>query len=205
MAHFPLTYSVNAAETLLYAIGIPRQVIVDHQMRTLKIHALARGVCSEQHHSVGIMGETFAGDLPIFAAGASVDRHNGIGPPKLSGDLACQIIEGVAVLGENYDLACLVGTAAGEKLLVKNCPQLHPFAVLSLLAHTPRRQNEVVENGDLRSKLGYRLGRRRQIDDFIHFPFEPRALAFQRILVQTLEVHVIQAPRTIDVTEVLSP
>ena len=69
-----LADAVDAAEALLDAVGVPRQVVVDHQMRGLEVQALAGRVGGEQDLAVGVLGELL-GDLPaISAAHAAVDR-----------------------------------------------------------------------------------------------------------------------------------
>src|SRR5262249_24254778 len=59
MAYLGLADSVNAAEPLLDAVGVPWQVVVHHQVRTLPIYALTSGVGSNQHLYLGIMLEGF--------------------------------------------------------------------------------------------------------------------------------------------------
>src|SRR5208283_1040342 len=41
MTHFGLAYAVDAAETLLNTVGVPWEVIVDHQVSALEVDALA--------------------------------------------------------------------------------------------------------------------------------------------------------------------
>ena len=44
MAYLGLAYSVNAAKALLYAVGVPWQIIIHHQMRTLQVDTFASGI-----------------------------------------------------------------------------------------------------------------------------------------------------------------
>ena len=57
VADLGLADAVDAAEPLLEAVRVPRQVVVDHQVGALEVDALARGVGGEQHLHVGIVLE----------------------------------------------------------------------------------------------------------------------------------------------------
>ena len=48
MADLGLANTVDTAEALFDAIGVPRQIVIDHQVSTLKVDALARGVSGGQ-------------------------------------------------------------------------------------------------------------------------------------------------------------
>ena len=49
MTDFGLTYAMDAAEALFEPIGVPGQVVVDHQMCALEVDAFAGGVGSQQY------------------------------------------------------------------------------------------------------------------------------------------------------------
>ena len=76
MADFGLADAVDAAEALLEAVGIPRQVVVDHQVRALEVDALARGIRGEQHLHLGVVLERLLRVQAILAAHAAVDHHH---------------------------------------------------------------------------------------------------------------------------------
>ena len=44
MAYLGLADAVDAAEALLNPVGVPWQVVVDHQVGALKVDPLARGI-----------------------------------------------------------------------------------------------------------------------------------------------------------------
>ena len=74
-----LADAVDAAEALLDAVGVPRQVVVDHQVRGLQVEALAGGVGGQQDLDVAVLGELL-GDLPPLAAPyAAVDGLDRVG------------------------------------------------------------------------------------------------------------------------------
>ena len=64
VADLGLADAVDAAEALLEAVGVPRQVVVDHQVGALEVDALARGVGGEQHLHVGIVLERLPAPSP---------------------------------------------------------------------------------------------------------------------------------------------
>ena len=68
-----LADAVDAAEALLDAVGVPRQVVVDHQVRGLQVQALAGGVGGEQDLAVAVLGELLGDLAALPAADAAVD------------------------------------------------------------------------------------------------------------------------------------
>ena len=48
MAHLGLADAVDPAEPLLDAVGVPRQVVVDHEVGALQVQALAGGIGRDQ-------------------------------------------------------------------------------------------------------------------------------------------------------------
>jgi CheY-like chemotaxis protein len=51
------TPPLDAAETLFKSVGIPRQIVIHHQVSTLKIDAFACGVGGQQHLHLGVVLE----------------------------------------------------------------------------------------------------------------------------------------------------
>ena len=67
--------------------------------------ALTGGVGGDQHLPVRLLGELFADGHPVGAAGAAVDGEHGVVGADDIAHLSGQIVEGVAVLGEDDQLA----------------------------------------------------------------------------------------------------
>ena len=86
VAHLGLADAVDAAEPLLEAVGVPRQVVVDHQVGALEVDALARGVGGEQHLHLGVVLERFLRLHPLLAAHAAVDDDHGLLSAQQRGD-----------------------------------------------------------------------------------------------------------------------
>ena len=57
VADLGLADAVDAAEPLFEAVRVPRQVVVDHQVGVLEVHALAGGVGGDEHADVGVGAE----------------------------------------------------------------------------------------------------------------------------------------------------
>ena len=49
MANLCLSYAVNATKPLLNAIRVPGKIVVDHQVRPLKVNPLTCSISREQH------------------------------------------------------------------------------------------------------------------------------------------------------------
>ena len=54
-------------------VGVPRQVVVHHQVRALKVDAFAGGIGGQQHLHLGIVLERLLRLHPLLAAHAAVD------------------------------------------------------------------------------------------------------------------------------------
>jgi hypothetical protein len=57
MTYFGLADAMDAAEALLQAVRIPRQVVVHHEMGALEIYSLASSVGREEHLHLGVVPE----------------------------------------------------------------------------------------------------------------------------------------------------
>jgi len=104
VAHFGLTDAVDAAEALFEAVGVPGQVVVDHQVRALEVDAFAGGIGGEQDLHIRVVPEAFLRLAALFAAHATVDQHHRLRPTEQRADLAFEVVERVAVLGEEHEL-----------------------------------------------------------------------------------------------------
>ena len=76
VANFGLSDTVNAAESLLQAVGVPGQVVIDHQVGALKVDAFAGGVGGDQDFDFLVLGEGVLGLATFLAAHAAVDSDD---------------------------------------------------------------------------------------------------------------------------------
>src|SRR3546814_10501352 len=76
-------------------------LVVDHQVCGLKVQAFTSCVSGEQDLALRVLGELL-GDLTSFTtAHPAVDRTNRVRFPDQRGDPVVEIVQGVAVLGED--------------------------------------------------------------------------------------------------------
>ena len=104
MAYLSLAETVNAAEPLLDAVRVPRQVVVDHEVGTLEVDAFACGVGGYQDRDGRIIQESVLPRSAVIALDPAVDFDDGLRVAKQATDLVDQVREGIAVFGENDEL-----------------------------------------------------------------------------------------------------
>src|SRR5471032_413230 len=81
-------------------------------MSALEVDALASGVSGQQHLNLWVVLERFLYLQALFASDAAVDNDDGLLAPEKRRDALFQVIERVAVLGEDDQL--LVGRRLGR-------------------------------------------------------------------------------------------
>src|SRR5690606_32952647 len=91
-ADLALADAVDTSEALLDSVGVPREVVVDHQMCGLKVQPFAGGVGGDQDVAARVVGELGA-DLPTsLSRGAAVDGAHSIRvAAQQGGDAACEV------------------------------------------------------------------------------------------------------------------
>ncbi len=80
MADLSLADSMNASEPLLNPVGIPRQIVIDHQVCALKVNTLASCVGGKKNLNFWIVPKGFLRLHPLFAAHATVDQDHCVFP-----------------------------------------------------------------------------------------------------------------------------
>src|SRR6202035_2450237 len=93
MANLLLANTVNAPEALFEAIRIPRQVIIDHKIGILEVHAFAGGVGGEKDTDFGVGTEQGLAFPAFVAVCAAVNRNDGIGCAEDATDFPLQIVQ----------------------------------------------------------------------------------------------------------------
>ena len=188
VADLGLADAVDAAEALLDAVGVPRQVVVDHQVRALEVDALAGGVGGQQHLHLGVVLEGLLRLQALFAAHAAVDDDHGLLAAKQRGDALFKIVERVAVLGEDDELlvrrrrwaaeSCRrrrgrsglprygwrLPAAPGEDF-AEQAGQLAPLGVRAAAANGERERLQALQGLDLGLQLGDGAGGGRLVEN----------------------------------------
>src|SRR5438128_1850903 len=105
MANLLLADTVNAPEPLLKAVGIPRQIVVHHQVGALEIDPFTSGVGGNQHPDFRVGTEKGLKFQPFVTVRAAMNGDNGIVAAKHTRDFFMEIIESVAVFAKNNEFA----------------------------------------------------------------------------------------------------
>src|SRR6266511_3114996 len=124
MTDLGLSDAVDTAETLLQAVRVPGQIIVDHQVRAaLQVHAFARGIVTDENAYLRIVVESSDVGLAHVARHAAVDHDNGFMLANALADVAGEVFQRVARLGENEELATFAGRLVDYRRLRRDhCP-----------------------------------------------------------------------------------
>ena len=92
---------MDTAKTLFQSIGIPRQVVVYHQMRALKVDAFASSIRSDQDAHANILLEELFCFSPFITEHSAVDGNNSIVISEQSANLSGKVVERVLVFRED--------------------------------------------------------------------------------------------------------
>ena len=136
VADFGLADAVDTAEALLQAVRIPGQVVVDHQVGALQVDAFAGGVGGDEDFDFLVVRECLLGLAPFLAADAAVNDDDGLGPSDECPDPLGEIIQRVAMLGEDDELAAMPVGVEHLRVVLQEPGQLIPLAIGSGLPYT---------------------------------------------------------------------
>ena len=187
MAHLSLADAVDAAETLFEAVGIPREVIVDHQVSALEVDALACGIRGQQYLHFGVVLEGLLCLHAILAAHAAVDDDHGLLSAEQRSDAGFKIVQGVAVLGEENELLVrgwrgrrdpagavgfdrfshAVGDGGGGEDLAQEARQFAPLGVRAAMTDLECERLQAFQGLNLSFQLGDGSCRSRLIEDLL--------------------------------------
>ena len=102
MAHFRLADTVDTPETLLKTVGVPGQIVVDHQMRPLQVDAFTCGIRGNEHLHTFILCKSFLCFSALFAPHPTMDSHYSLFEPQHSANTLGQIVKRIAVLSKDH-------------------------------------------------------------------------------------------------------
>ena len=105
VADLCLADAVDTAEALLQAVRVPGQVVVDHQVGVLQVHTFAGRVGGDEHARRRVVAEQLLHLATLFAFHAAVDHDHSFLTADQTPDLGGQVVQRVAVLGEDDQLA----------------------------------------------------------------------------------------------------
>ena len=153
MADLGLADAVDAAEALLDPVRVPRQVVVDHEVGALEVQALAGGVGRDQDPGVDVLGEQLCDLAALLAPDAAVDGDHGVGAAEEIADPLGEVLQGVAVLGEDDDLLAGDHRVVGEQLA-----ELGPLLVGAAVPDPAGELDQVGEDREFLVEFGDRAG-----------------------------------------------
>ena len=78
-AHLALTKTVNAPKPLLNPVGVAGQVVVDHQVCALEVHAFASGVSRYQDQRIRFVDEANLSLAALLATECTMNRDSRLG------------------------------------------------------------------------------------------------------------------------------
>ena len=159
-----LADTVDAAEALLELVGVPGQVVVDHQVSAaLEVHPLSGSIVREKHTYAWIIVERRDDRSPLLTRHASMDDSHGVRVAKVGRDLVLEVVDGVAWFGEDQDLSLTPRVFVKDRWGVEDGGELCPLRVLAGAAERERHALETAQARDLVLELldGRRGGRRR--------------------------------------------
>ena len=135
MTYFGLTDAVNTTEALLESIGIPRQVVVDHKVRTLQVNALAGGIRSDKDARVRILLKHFLGTMALVARHTALNGEHSSTVTQEGANLLCEIVQRVLVLGKDDELLTSTVHAKHIGIVLQQSRKLLPLTVLATNAN----------------------------------------------------------------------
>ena len=164
MAHLRLPDPVNATEALLQPIRIPGQVVVHHQVGVLEVDAFAGGIRGHEDSHVGVRTEQRLEAAAFVAVRAAMNRDDGVGVAEHARDPLMQVVQRVAVFGEDDELALTPGGVVHLRIVLEDFREFIPLAVLAGGDDGLGLLLKPLENDDLRLQFGDGLGGSRLVD-----------------------------------------
>ncbi len=144
-----LTDAVDAPHALLQAVGVPGDVVVHHQVAELEVDALPG--CLGGDHDLRVLAK---GALLLDALGelhAAVDH----GDVEVLGEVLNEVVERVAVLGEDQQLLAAIVL---EALRVDDLEQLGELVLPAQILDLLRQHQQRPEGLELGRELGLGVG-----------------------------------------------
>ena len=180
VTNFFLPDTVNAPKTLLQTIWIPRQVVVNHQVRVLQVDSFARRVRRDQHENIFVGFESLLNFAPLPVTKPAVNRDNSLIAPEQRGNFFLQIIQRVAVFGEDNQLV------APRKIFValEQFGKFAPFSILAAPENRVRHFREFFQRLNFLAQFSQIAGGSRTFGKFFFLNFK---FAARKFFVQCLD------------------
>ena len=125
-----LPNSVNTSEPLLYLVGVPWKVVVNHQMSALKVNTLAGGIIGNENNHLAVLHKPGNNFPPLFPRNATVYNLNTLGFAQPATDFVSQIQQSVFGFGEDDELPPIAFSVC-HQFVIEYLVQLQPLAVIA--------------------------------------------------------------------------
>ncbi len=120
---------MDTAEPLFQPVGVPGQVVIDHQMRAaLKVDALPGSIVGDHdaNHRIGV--ESGDGGTAGLAGNAAMNHHNRCRIAEARSDLLSEIFQRVLWLGEDQEFPPQAGGGIEHDRLIEDDSSSRHFA-----------------------------------------------------------------------------
>ena len=167
MAHLGLADAVDSSEPLLDPVRIPGQVVVDEKVRPLEVDAFSGRVGRDEDQAVLVLGEALLDDPAFFAGDTTVDRDDGFWLAQIGAQLVDEVVEGVAVLGEDDQLPPCAARLDHLGRFREQTEEFRPLLVDLGLADLVGKSFEALQRRDLVLQLCERASARCLVDELL--------------------------------------
>ena len=193
MADLGLADPMNASEALLKPVWVPRQVIVDHQVRaTLQVHTFAGRIIRDHDPDDRIAVERGDCSPACLAGNPAMNDNDRPSLTEARYQFICKIFEGVFGFGENQDLSTNACGRVDHGRFVEDAFKLAPLGVLAGQFESQSARFEVLQDRDFGLEFQQRLRGRRRVNDLLFNLLcfcSGRLFQFIRIVARHRRIH----------------
>ena len=165
VADLGLPDAMDASKALFEAVGVPGEVVVDHQVGTLEVDAFAGGIGSDEDADFFVLLEEFFHFAAVLTQHPAMNCHDCLVVAQKGADAVCKIAQGITMFGEDDQLLAVAFFAKHSAVGLEEFREFTPFMVFATLADVVRHAFKPTEGGELCFELGDGLGSRGLIDD----------------------------------------
>ena len=158
MADFRLAYTVNTSKPLFDLVWVPRQVVVNHEMPTLKVHTFTSCIVGDKDKHLLILHESLDDLAPLLTGHTAVDDIDSLWLSEPCSNLFKQVVQRVLRLSEDDQLTA-IAVRIDHQLIIKNAIKLRPFRILTRPQDVKGHAFQALESLHLEFQLLNRLGR----------------------------------------------
>ena len=119
VTHFSLTDTMDTAKALFQAVGVPREVVIDHQMGALQVDTFAGCICRDQAPHLFILAEAFFNLAALVAKHAAMNGDDRVLAAKQRADLVCKVAKCIPVLSEDNEFLPLSFRGEHARVVLK--------------------------------------------------------------------------------------